>query len=482
MAIRAFRRQLSARATPEQIFQELCVDDDCAVWIDVSGGAHSAHSVLARGELQELSGEDALDQLRELWGSVALEPTENTTDDPTDVSVPLGLVVVVPYDHAAVTIQLPDHWQAPASWSEPLRAVIVRQSISVNWASGLVTAWMLGEDPEECEHYFQHVEAALSDVSTLSDVSNLSSVASVSDAVSDAVDGALPAHTDPSVTQVSVRDRWRDTPSEYRKMIGKALDAIRDGEAYQLCVTTQVEVDSPLADWELHHILRQISPAPHQALLRLGAFSMVSASPETFLRLDRDGVLTTRPIKGTRPRGQNEEEDQRFITDLVESEKEQAENLMIVDLMRNDFLRVCAVDSVRVTELFEVETFATVHQLVSTVTGTLAEGHDGIDALKACFPAGSMTGAPKSRAVSLLSEWESGPRGVYSGTWGWLRGDFTMELAMTIRTVVLADGVARIGAGGGITWSSQVDEEVAEVGHKAKRLLEALGVPTIAYS
>ena len=472
MAIRAFRRQLSARATPEQIFHELYTDEDCAVWVDVAGDAHSAHSVLARGELQELSGEDALEQLRELWGSVALEPTENPTDDPTDVSVPLGLIVVVPYDHAAVTIQLPDNWQPLESWSEPLRAVIVRQSISVNWASGLVTAWMLGEDPAECEHYFQHVEAALSAVSTLPSVAS----------VSEAVDGAFSNQSDTSVTQVSARDRWRDTPSEYREMIGKALDAIRDGEAYQLCVTTQVEVNCPLADWELHHILRQISPAPHQALLRLGAFSMVSASPETFLRLDRDGELTTRPIKGTRPRGRNEEEDRRFITDLVESEKEQAENLMIVDLMRNDFLRVCAVDSVRVTELFEVETFATVHQLVSTVTGTLAAGHDGIDAIRACFPAGSMTGAPKSRAVSLLSEWESGPRGVYSGTWGWLRGDSTMELAMTIRTVVLADGVARIGAGGGITWSSQVDEEVAEVGHKAKRLLEALGVPTIAYS
>jgi para-aminobenzoate synthetase component I len=225
-----------------------------------------------------------------------------------------------------------------------------------------------------------------------------------------------------------------------------------------------------------------VSPAPHQAMLRLGGVSMVSASPETFLRLDRDGTLTTRPIKGTRPRGVDAQDDRRLITELLESEKEQAENLMIVDLMRNDLLQVCDEDSVRVTGLFEVETFSTVHQLVSTVTGTLTRGADGIDAIRACFPAGSMTGAPKSRAVSLLAGWEAGPRGLYSGAWGWLRPDFSLELAMTIRTAVLAEGVVRIGTGGGITWSSKVDEEIAEVGHKAKRLLEALGVSTIAYS
>lgn len=458
MAIRAFRRQLSVRSTPEQIFHALFADDDCLVWVDVSDQGDSSHSVLARGELRELPGPDALEDLRELWAGIAIEST--------DESVPLGLVVALPYDLGRFTLQLPGGWRAPEDWSEPLRVVIVDHSISVNWSSGVVTAWMRGGDGDAFDHYVQRVEAALAS----------------GPAVGRVADGAGPsgghiAHSEPVAAA-----RWRDTPGDYREMIAKARAAIREGEAYQLCVTTQVTVDSTLADWELHSILRQVSPAPHQALLRLGDISLVSASPETFLHLDRDGALTTRPIKGTRPRGLTEEDDQRLITELRESEKEQAENLMIVDLMRNDLLQVCAQDSVRVTGLFEVETFSTVHQLVSTVTGALAEGKDGIDAIRACFPAGSMTGAPKSRAVALLAGWETGPRGLYSGAWGWLRPDLSLELAMTIRTAVMARGVVRVGTGGGITWSSQVDEEIAEVGHKAKRLLEALGVSTIAYS
>ncbi|MDR9395927.1 anthranilate synthase component I family protein [Pontimonas sp.] len=451
MAIRAFRRELSAPTTAEQVFHAVFSSDDCLVWVDVSGPSKPPHSVLGRGELHELSGPDALEDLRRLWVANALELGKER--------VPLGLMVVLPYDLSALTLQHPGEWRVPEDWDEPLRVVALHQSISVDWSSGVATAWMRGDDEEdfdheEFDHYVRRVEKALASRATPTS----------------------------DVPQPAGRARWRDTPPAYRGMIASAREAIRDGEAYQLCVTTQVTVDSDLSDWQLHSLLRRVSPAPHQALLRLGGVSMVSASPETFLHLDRDRTLTTRPIKGTRPRGESEEDDQRLMTELLQSEKEQAENLMIVDLMRNDFLQVCAVDSVRVAGLFEVETFSTVHQLVSTVTGVLDEGYDGIDALRACFPAGSMTGAPKSRAVRLLTEWESGPRGIYSGAWGWLHPDLSMELAMTIRTAIFADGVVRIGTGGGITWSSQVDEEIAEVGHKAKSLLEALGVSTIAYS
>jgi para-aminobenzoate synthetase component 1 len=193
-------------------------------------------------------------------------------------------------------------------------------------------------------------------------------------------------------------------------------------------------------------------------------------------------VLRTRPIKGTRPRGESDELDRALIAELVESAKEQAENLMIVDLMRNDLQKVCETGSVSVTGLFEVETYSSVHQLVSTVEGTLREGADGVDALAACFPAGSMTGAPKHRAVTLLAEWESGPRGVYSGCFGWWRLDGSMEWAMTIRSALFSENGIDIGVGGGITWSSDVDQEIKEVGHKAKRLLEALGISGIQYS
>jgi len=209
---------------------------------------------------------------------------------------------------------------------------------------------------------------------------------------------------------------------------------------------------------------------------------LVSASPETFLTLDAKRTLRTRPIKGTRPRGATPAEDEALRHELLESAKEQAENLMIVDLMRNDLQKVCDTGSVTVSGLFEVETYSSVHQLVSTVEGTLRAGADGVDALAACFPAGSMTGAPKHRAVSLLSQWESAPRGVYSGCFGWWRLDGSMEWAMIIRSALFSARGIDIGVGGGITWSSDVDQEIKEVGHKATRLLEALGVSSIQYS
>ena len=275
---------------------------------------------------------------------------------------------------------------------------------------------------------------------------------------------------------------WRESPERYRDLIGQAREAIRDGEAYQMCVTTQVTVDTAVSDVELYETLRHSAPAPYQALMRLGEVSVVSASPETFLRLDRDGRATTRPIKGTRPRGATPEDDRELVEQLVSSDKERAENLMIVDLMRNDLLRVCRPESISVTGLFDVETYSSVHQLVSTVHGVLRDDCDGIDLITACFPAGSMTGAPKQRAVELLAQLESGPRGIYSGTWGWLGIDGTMELAMTIRTAVYSQGCVQVGVGGGITWSSVADDEIAEVGHKARKLLEALGVSGIQYS
>jgi Anthranilate/para-aminobenzoate synthases component I len=190
----------------------------------------------------------------------------------------------------------------------------------------------------------------------------------------------------------------------------------------------------------------------------------------------------TRPIKGTRPRGATEREDLALVDQLVQSDKERAENLMIVDLMRNDFLRVCDTGSVSVEGLFEVETYRSVHQLVSTVSGQLREDCDGVDLIEACFPAGSMTGAPKHRAVTLLADMEQSTRGVYSGAWGWLLADGTMELAMTIRTAVFRGNTVSLGVGGGITWSSEPAEEIAEVGHKAAKLLGVLGVSTIQYS
>lgn len=267
---------------------------------------------------------------------------------------------------------------------------------------------------------------------------------------------------------------WRDTDEHYAELVRRCLAAIRDGEAYQLCLTSAATVAEPDDPVTVYRRLRRSSPAHHGALITIGGVSLLSASPETFLTV-ADGTVTTRPIKGTRRRGGDQASDARLARELASDEKERAENLMIVDLMRNDLQRVCEVGSVTVTGLHEVETYAHVHQLVSTVTGRLRSGLDALDAVSASFPAGSMTGAPKRRAVDLLAGWEAAPRGIYSGAFGMLGADGSAELAMVIRSIVIADGVASVGAGGGITALSRPDAETEEMHLKARALLVALG-------
>ncbi len=186
-------------------------------------------------------------------------------------------------------------------------------------------------------------------------------------------------------------------------------------------------------------------------------------------------MVRTRPIKGTRPRGGDSAEDAALARELAESVKERAENVMIVDLMRNDLQRVCAPGTVSAERLLEVESYSAVHQLVSTVAGRLRPGTTWARLLAATFPAGSMTGAPKLSAMRILHGLEAGPRGLYSGCFGWVGDDGRADLAMTIRSIVLHPGGAYVGAGGGITWLSDPDAEVAEVGVKARGPLGALG-------
>ena len=266
----------------------------------------------------------------------------------------------------------------------------------------------------------------------------------------------------------------RHTPTEYETLIARCHDAIRAGDAYQLCLTTRFEVETSDSAAAVYARLRASSPAHHGGYVRIGGVSLLSASPEEFLGV-RDGIVRTRPIKGTRPRGADAEADIALARDLLASEKERAENVMIVDLMRNDLSRVCEVGTVRVDALLAVETYPHVHQLVSTVSGHLRPGSTVGELLDRAFPAGSMTGAPKLSAMTILQKLEVGPRGIYAGCFGWIGSDGTLDLAMVIRSIVMRDGHAVVGAGGGITWSSVPVEEVREVGIKARAPLAALG-------
>jgi anthranilate/para-aminobenzoate synthase component I len=266
----------------------------------------------------------------------------------------------------------------------------------------------------------------------------------------------------------------RVTPDRHAELIEACRDRIREGDAYQLCLTTRFTVPGAVDALAAFRRLRRASPAHHAGFVRIGEVTLVSASPERFLEV-RGGAVHTHPIKGTRPRSTDPARDAAFAEDLRTDAKERAENVMIVDLMRNDLSRVCQPSTVGVDRLLEVETYPEVHQLVSEVSGRLLPGTTVGDLLDATFPAGSMTGAPKESAMQILAGLERAPRGLYAGAFGWIGDDGAADLAMVIRSIVVHPDAAHVGAGGGITWRSVAASEVAEVGIKARAPLAALG-------
>jgi para-aminobenzoate synthetase component 1 len=265
----------------------------------------------------------------------------------------------------------------------------------------------------------------------------------------------------------------------FEKMVARTVEYIYAGDIYQANISQRFRVALPegydcLA---LYARLRRDNPAPFAAYLRFGEVGVVSASPERFLQL-QDGKVETRPIKGTRPRGRTPVEDRILAEALAASPKDRAENLMIVDLLRNDLSRVCRPHSVQVPSLFAVESFATVHHLVSTVTGTLAESRNAVDLLRATFPGGSITGAPKIRAMEIIAELERNRRGPYCGSIGYIGFDGAMDTSIVIRTIICAGGIASFQAGGGIVADSEPAAEYQETLDKARALIAALsGAP-----
>jgi para-aminobenzoate synthetase len=264
------------------------------------------------------------------------------------------------------------------------------------------------------------------------------------------------------------------TKVQYLADIDTCLQHLRDGDSYELCLTNQLELDLDVDPLDLYRALRRANPAPFAAYLRLGDLTVLSSSPERFLRVSGDGEAEARPIKGTSRRGATAEEDEALAAALAADEKNRAENLMIVDLLRNDLGAVCAVGSVEVPEMMAVETYETVHQLVSSVRGRLRPGADATDAVRSCFPPGSMTGAPKRRTTEILDALEGAPRGVYSGAIGWLGLGGGADLSVAIRTVVLAGGRATVGAGGAIVLDSDPEREYEEMLLKAAAPLRAV--------
>jgi len=269
------------------------------------------------------------------------------------------------------------------------------------------------------------------------------------------------------------------TQATYTQAFDHIKRYLKEGDCYQVNLTQRFEADCEGEPWAAYQKLREQNAAPFSCYLNLPEVQILSSSPERFLKLTQ-GQVETKPIKGTRPRKQDEQEDQQQIASLETSAKDRAENLMIVDLLRNDISKTCIKGSVKVPVIFEVESYATVHHLVSTITGALAEDQHALDLLKSCFPGGSITGAPKIRSMEIIEELEPHRRGIYCGAIGYIGFNGNMDTNIAIRTLVHANNTIRCWAGGGIVHDSVAEDEYQESFDKAAAMLALLRQLTVS--
>ncbi|WP_350346832.1 anthranilate synthase component I family protein [Agromyces sp. G08B096] len=468
-------RELAGWVDPEVVFRALAADAPIAAWLDGGADAAEGRSVIAvahdRTRLVladvETSEPDAV--LAELADELARH--DAAIADDARARTALGWIGWFGYEFGAARLGVPVAVTATpdAAFLFVDRAIVfdhARRTVALEWLDP-------GDPGDETAEQWR--DRTTSDLDALRrDGGDSTGGAGAGGEASDR-SAAPEAAGPPGVpTRQPPPARWRHDHDAYALMIAECQAAIRRGDAYQLCLTNRVDVDARPDPAETYLRLRRTSPTHHGGYLRFGDVALLSASPEQFLLVERDGTVSTRPMKGTRPRGHDAESDALLRRELAESEKERAENLMIVDLMRNDLARVAELGSVHVPVLLATEEYAQVHQLVSTVQARLRPPLTALDAVAAAFPAGSMTGAPKESAMRILHQLEQGPRGVYSGAFGTLAVDGSADLAMVIRSIVLTPDGASVGTGGGITALSEAADEIEETRVKAAALVAVL--------
>lgn len=277
--------------------------------------------------------------------------------------------------------------------------------------------------------------------------------------------------TNKSIDDIKMRSNM--SKDQYIQSIKRIKNYIKSGDIYQVNMTQRFNTKLRTKPLALYSNLRKVNSAPFAAYLDFGDYQILSSSPERFMKLEK-GRLSTRPIKGTRPRGKTVEEDQRLKEALMNSEKDQSELLMIVDLERNDFSKVAKTGTVNVPELFVIEEYPTVFHLVSKVVCVLDEDYDAIDCITNTFPGGSITGAPKIRAMEIIDELEPTQRNIYTGSIGYIDFNGDMDLSIVIRTMLIKNNNVYFQVGGGIVWDSNAEDEFQESLDKGKALVEAL--------
>lgn len=338
------------------------------------------------------------------------------------------------------------------------------------------TVWLLALDAPDAAGWLAQAREAVTDA-----VASALVAGGSNGVVLPAADAAVPATAVPA-HGTAPAFAGRDSEASYKRKIAEAQHQIAEGNSYEVCLTTTLAAEVPALDpWAAYLALRRRNPAPFASYLRFGGLTVASTSPERFLRIASDGGMRAEPIKGTRRRAADPGTDAALRRDLATSLKDRAENIMIVDLLRNDLSHFAEPGSVTVSRLCEIESYATVHQLVSTIDAVLLPGSPRAEAVAACFPAGSMTGAPKISTMAILDRLEEGPRGVYSGAIGYFSLNGATDLAVAIRTLVVQDGGEggkvrlSLGVGGAITADSVAQDEYEEIRTKAFGVLSTLG-------
>lgn len=487
--VRLLTRAFAGEAPAEQLFEELFGDEQYAFWLDSAdtstqlgqssylGSSLGANRLVLEydvdaGVVTSHSAQGIFKENGSIFGVLDRELDARAVPPPQDPDHGLvgGFVGYLGYECKA------DCGSANAHSSDVPDAVqmLANRLIAIDHVRGRthVIALARGAEPE-AESWLElaagAVERALASPPAPREATRTTPNPNTHDArVPDTAGEDAPGAGEQVVFRVG---RGRE---QYLADIARCQSALAAGESYEVCLTDQIHTDASPDPWHLYTGLRRSNPAPFAAYLKLGEVAVVSSSPERFLSVDRNRRVMARPIKGTAPRSADPAQDEATRRELQEDEKTFAEHLMIVDLLRNDLGRVCEIDTVRVPELMLIEQYTTVHQMISNVVGTLDPGRSPSDAVRACFPGGSMTGAPKLRTMEIIDDIEREARGVYSGAIGYFGVDGVVDLSIVIRTIVLRPGRTTIGAGGAIVMQSDPQDEFDEILLKARAPMAAI--------
>jgi para-aminobenzoate synthetase len=465
---RLISRRLQHQPDPEEVYSQLFADQEGAFWLDSSRvieglsrftitGGSGPHGEWVTADANcgvniRYSDGTVTHLEQSIFDYIGQQTAERAvTGMKTDCDFALGYVGYLGYElkaesggDAAHQSDLPD-----AGFVFCDRAVVIDHKLGETWLLALASHEM--RDEAEATSWLDVAERTVR--------SSLHT---------------KPIETETCSTTVHVPAAFRESPGKYADNIQQCMKEILAGETYEVCLTTTVTVDATIDTLETYRDLRRRSPVPYGALLQFPGVDVLCASPERFLKISADRMVEAKPIKGTRRRGCTPDEDEQLANDLRTAEKDRAENLMILDLLRNDLGQVAEVNSVHVPRMFAVETYATVHQLVSTIRAKLRDDVSPAECVRAVFPGGSMTGAPKRRTMQIIDRLEGGPRGIYSGAIGYFSLTGAVDLNIVIRTMVVRGDEITIGTGGAIVSLSDPEEEIAEIRLKAHALLECI--------